>query len=144
MIKGGRGSSYNIKKIMELYDFGMKSADIASIIKIQSIQSLRHAIERQNILRQRLDELTAKIRRKKEAGERAMWKKLEAEQRRKENLKRIELKKLISSSDAGLFQHTIGRSTYMALRYVIEQYREIISFFTKRIWKFIFLRVWTF
>lgn len=40
-----RGKIYNMQRVMELYESGMKPAEIANRLKINSVQSLRHAIE---------------------------------------------------------------------------------------------------
>jgi hypothetical protein len=39
-----RGKYYNMQRIMELNESGMKPAEIANRLKINSVQSLRHSI----------------------------------------------------------------------------------------------------
>jgi uncharacterized protein (DUF433 family) len=48
MIQTIRGKNYNMRKIMELYDSGLTPAEIAHMLRINSVQSLRHAIEWQD------------------------------------------------------------------------------------------------
>ena len=46
MDRNFRGMDYNMQKVMDLYESGLKHSDIAKRLKINSVQSLRHAIER--------------------------------------------------------------------------------------------------
>ena len=46
MDRNFRGMDYNMQKVMDLYESGLKPSDIAKRLKINSVQSLRHAIER--------------------------------------------------------------------------------------------------
>ena len=60
MIQTIRGKNYNMRKIMELYDSGLTPAEIAHRLRINSDQSLRHAIERQNREREEKERILSK------------------------------------------------------------------------------------
>ena len=79
----GRGRSYNMEKIIDLYDEGYSYSEIASRMNIKSVQSLRHSVER--FLRERerkWAEISDEMKRKSDE-EKKRNRKIIQEQRRK-------------------------------------------------------------
>ncbi|PYB67470.1 hypothetical protein DMB44_09055 [Thermoplasma sp. Kam2015] len=114
-----RGKSYDMKKIMELYDFGLKPAEIAAKMKIASVQSLRHAIERKindRRIDEKIQELMIERKRAKEAAERESQ---AEEMRRKQESEREEIERMKMPAASGIFPYVIDDRTFKMLRYVI-------------------------
>lgn len=116
-----RGKAYNITKIMALYDSGLKPADIASRMKIRSVQSLRHAIERQIRERDEKERIMAAIVSEKESRQRMEQEKQQLEARQRENEQRRNLRAKLVPLDAGLFSYSIDEKTFNALDYVLNR-----------------------
>ena len=114
MIQTIRGKNYNMQKIMELYDSGLTPAEIAHRLRINSIQSLRHAIERQNREREEKERILKAIDRENEAKQKMEQERLEYEAREKEKAKKEKLRKNILAPNTGMFPYAIDRRTFEA------------------------------
>lgn len=119
MIQTIRGQNYNMRKIMELYDSGLTPAEIAHRLRINSVQSLRHAIERQNREREEKERILKAIDKENEAKQKMKQERLEYEARQKDKATREKLRKDILASNTGMFTYAIDRQTFEALEYVM-------------------------
>lgn len=121
MIQTIRGKNYNMRKIMELYDSGLTPAEIAHRLRINSVQSLRHAIERQNREREEKERILKAIDKENEAKQKMEQGRLEYEARQKDKAKREKLRKDILAPNTGMFTYAIDRQTFEALEYVMKR-----------------------
>ena len=116
-----RGKSYNMQRVMELYESGMKPAEIANRLKINSVQSLRHAIERHKREKERTERIISEIAEEKQARKKAEDEKLENEAKQKETAERQKLIAKILPPNVGLFPYAIDIQTFKALEFVLKK-----------------------
>ena len=121
MIQTIRGKNYNMRKIMELYDSGLTPPEIARRLRINSVQSLRHAIERQNREREEKERILKAIDKENKAKQKMEAERLEYEARQKNKAKREKLRKDILAPNTGMFSYAIDRQTFEALEYVMKR-----------------------
>ena len=121
MIQTIRGKNYNMRKIMELYDSGLTPPEIARRLRINSVQSLRHAIERQNREREEKERILKAIDKENKAKQKMEAERLEYEARQKNKAKREKLRKDILAPNTGMFSYAIDRQTFEALDYVMKR-----------------------
>ena len=72
-----------MQRVMELYEGGMKPTEIASRLKINSVQSLRHAIERHKREKERTERIISEIAEKNKPDKRRKMKSWKMKQNRK-------------------------------------------------------------
>ena len=87
MDRNVRSRNYVIQKVMELYESELKPSEIAKGLKINSVQSLRHAIERHNREKERIERITSEIAEEKKVRQKAEQEKLENEAKQREHRK---------------------------------------------------------
>ena len=105
MIQPIKGKNYNTRKIVELYDLGLTPAEIAHRLRIDSVQSLRHAIERRNREREEKERIFKAIDKKNEAKQKVEQERLEYEARQKNKAKREKLWRNILAPNTGMFSY---------------------------------------
>jgi uncharacterized protein YaiL (DUF2058 family) len=98
-----RGRNYDMQKVMELYESGSKPSEIAKRLKINSVQSLRHAIERRIREKERTERIISEIAEEKQAKEKLEQEKLENEANQREEAERQKLTAKIMPPVAGFF-----------------------------------------
>ena len=91
---------------MQLFGSSMP-AEIASRLKINSVQSLRHAIERHKREKERTERIISEIAEEKRAIQKAEDEKLENEAKQKETAERHRLIAKILPLNVGLFPYAI-------------------------------------
>ena len=116
-----RGKNYNMQRVMEFYESGMKPAEIANRLKINSVQSLRHAIERHKREKERTERIISEITEEKQARQKAEDEKLENEAKQKETAERHKLIAKIVPPNVGLFPYAIDIQTFKALEFVLKK-----------------------
>lgn len=117
-----RGKTYDMQKIMELYDSGLKPQEIAKRMKIASVQSLRHSIERVKRIRDERKREEIKIfemQKKRKLEEEAA---LESKRKIEEEERRMRIQALLPSPRMGILKHTISDETLKALKHVMSTY----------------------
>ena len=88
MDRNVRGRNYNMQKVMELYESGLKPSEIAKRLKINSVQSLRHAIERHNREKERTEKIISEIAEEKKVRQKAEQENLEEDAKQREMAER--------------------------------------------------------
>lgn len=113
-----RGKKYNKKQMLELYKQGMSYEEIAERINSNSVQSVRHSIERWN------REEKSRIREEEERKRLRKEKELQEEQIKR---KRIEDEK--KAPKKGMLDYLIDNETWEALKYIIPvEYKDKVLF----------------
>ena len=121
MDRNVRGRNYNMQRVMELYESGMKPTEIANRLKINSVQSLRHAIERHNREKERTERIISEIAEEKKVRQKAEQEKLEDEAKQREMAERQKVITKIIPPVAGLFSYAIDIQTFKALEFVLKE-----------------------
>lgn len=113
-----RGKKYNKKQMLELYKQGMSYEEIAERINSNSVQSVRHSIERWN------REEKSRIREEEERKRLRKEKELHEEQIKR---KRIDDEK--KAPKKGMLDYLIDNETWEALKYIIPvEYKDKVLF----------------
>ena len=121
MDRNVRGRNYNMQKVMELYESGLKPSEIAKRLKINSVQSLRHAIERHNREKERTEKIISEIAEEKKVRQKAEQEKQEEDAKQREMAERQKLIAKIIPPVAGLFSYAIDIHTFKALEFVLKE-----------------------
>ena len=121
MDRNVRGRNYNMQKVMEIYESGLKPSEIAKRLKINSVQSLRHAIERHNREKERTEKIISEIAEEKKVRQKAEQEKLEEDAKQREMAERQKLIAKIIPPVAGLFSYAIDIHTFKALEFVLKE-----------------------
>lgn len=114
-----RGRNYDIQKVMELYESGLKPSEIAERLKINSVQSLRHTVERHKREKEITEGIISKIAEEKQAKRKSEQEKLENEAKRREIAEKQKLIAKIMPPIVGLFSYAIDTHTFKALEFVL-------------------------
>ena len=110
-----------MQRLMELYESGMKPTEIANRLKINSVQSLRYAIERHKREKVRTERIISEITEEKQARQKAEDEKLENEAKQKDTAERHKLVAKILPLNVGLFPYAIDIRTFKALEFVLKE-----------------------
>jgi hypothetical protein len=121
MDRNVRGRNYNMHKVMELYESGLKPSEIAKRLKIKSVQSLRHAIGRHNREKERTEKIISEITEERKVMQKAEHEKLEEDAKQREMAERQKLIAKIIPPVAGLFSYDIDIQTFKALEFVLKE-----------------------
>ena len=112
-----RGPQYDMDKIIELYDSGKKIKGIAEELHISSLQSLRHAVERELRKRKVRESEEMRIREKQETF------RVREDDKRKKEEKKAFIKR-IGARNMGLFRYFSDEKTMGALNCIINELSE--------------------
>ncbi|MEM0135022.1 MAG: hypothetical protein QXU18_07340 [Thermoplasmatales archaeon] len=122
MANSRRGKTYDMKKVMELYDSGLKPQDIAKRLKIVSVQSLRHSIERVKRKRKELKEEEIRIFKMQEKERLEKEAELESMRKTEERKRKEMFRALLPAPYMGILKHSISDVDLKALKHVMFAY----------------------
>ena len=108
--KAKRGSNYDYERMIELYDSGRSYKEIANLMNIKSVQSVRHGIERTH------RERRAMVEREKKLKEQIKLKELRVMKEKERSLKKRK-----KSRQLGLFRYFILQKTFAALKNTLSE-----------------------